>query len=663
MDKTEAPKPEAKGAKWWLDTLEADRKRESDWRKRARRVVQRYRDERSEGAKGAKMNVLWSNTDVLLAALYQETPKPDIRRRWKEGDAVGRIASQSLERAISFQLDHYNFDAIAEAGLLDYLLSGRGQIRVFYEPVIVADGEYEEIADAKFRCEQVPWDLFGMSAGRDWSEVSHIFFIHYFDKDQAREAFGGQHANAIPYTFSEHRETGEDAYMRRRSEQREENEDHRARVYEVWDKRNRVRLYVAEGYDKILKHDDDPYNLEDFYPVPEPLYSVKTSDSMIPVPEMTLYQDQLEELDIITGRIFVLLQALKRRGVYDSSMKELARLADADDNEFLPVDNYASMMEKGGLASLMVEAPLEGIVRTLQQLYQSREATLATIFELTGISDIMRGTSADRETATTSRMKGGFGSLRLVNRKRRVIRFFRDLVRIKAELMAEHIEPETLQMMTQVPMQANGEDVTAQVMGVIRNDRTRAYRVDIETESSIAVDDHQEKTDRLEALTAVGQFMAQVQPMVEAGVMPFEVAKSLVLFGLRGFKQGREFEEMIEQLQPAPPKQEGEDPAAALAAAEREKAQLEAQSKSEKLALQAQIEQFKAKLAAANLNLKTEEMSLNQKLAISSDAQAERKIDIQQQQVDDNFELGKERLDVELEKTLIQQRGNNNAAD
>ena len=48
------------------------------------------------------------------------------------------------------------------------------------------------------------------------------------------------------------------------------------------------------------------------------------------------YEDQLQELDLITQRIANLTDALKRRGVYDASFSELQRLATATDNEFVP---------------------------------------------------------------------------------------------------------------------------------------------------------------------------------------------------------------------------------------------------------------------------------------------------------------------------------------
>jgi hypothetical protein len=49
------------------------------------------------------------------------------------------------------------------------------------------------------------------------------------------------------------------------------------------------------------------------------LFATLTTDSLIPVPDFTLYQDQAETLDVLATRIDGLVRALQVRGVYDAS--------------------------------------------------------------------------------------------------------------------------------------------------------------------------------------------------------------------------------------------------------------------------------------------------------------------------------------------------------
>ena len=104
---------------------------------------------------------------------------------------------------------------------------------------------------------------------------------------------------------------------------------------------------------------------------------------MVPVPEYVQYQDQAEELDAVSARITILVDGLRRRGVYDASQPELEKLAEADDNTFVPIENFAGLMEKGGLQNMIMEMPIEGIAKVLIQLYSQRDQIKQAIYEIT----------------------------------------------------------------------------------------------------------------------------------------------------------------------------------------------------------------------------------------------------------------------------------------
>jgi len=630
------PAPSRKGAKYWLVAITDARAREREWRDRSHRVVDRYRDERSAFDDSCRMNILWSNTDTLMAALYSRTPAPDIRRRYMTDDQAARDASLALERYLTYSIDSYNFDATIRDALKDYLLVGRGTVRVKLSTDVVEreetreavlmgeDGQprvevesetVEEIVDQRIMCEPVHWTDLVVHPARSWREVEWIAFRHMLDRDELKAQFGDVGAE-VNFT---HTRDGE-AY----DDDSKELFDGRAEVFEIFDKRNRKRVFVTYGHDAVLEEEDDPYGLAEFFPIPEPLYSVRTTDTLVPVAEFTLYQDQVIELDLVTERIAALTDALKRRGVYDGSMEALGQLASAADNEFIPVDNYAMMLERGGLANVVAEAPIANIAQVLQQLYQARALIIETIYEITGISDIMRGVSADRETATTSRTKAFFGSLRLVNRKREVIRFVRDVIRLKAEMVAEHLDPVVMGAATQIR-------ITPAVFMALRDEMGRGYRIDIETDESIAYDEAEERQQRIEVLTAAGNFISQAGQLVQSGALPFEAAKQLLMFGLRGFKKGRELEDVFEALQPPQPQQsDAPDPATQLALVERE-------ARAKESELRAQIEQLRAGIKGRELDLRERDMQQDKDLEVA-------KLQLKAQEIDQSGDLKREEL-------------------
>ena len=583
------PKGKGDRARYWNDQIRRARGFEETWRNRCYEIIDRYRDDNPDRMmRDTRMNIFYSNVDTLKSALYFKTPRPKVRRRFRDNDPVGRTVATVLERGLQYQLDVYNFDMAVRRAIEDYLIVGRGVLRVTYEPVVVegdpemipvrqqpitgigevapgqigdvpigsafvdAEGNQvdagmvmqgpmgpyvlgdpvEYVGEQSIRCEYVHWEDFVMSPARGWPDVTWIGFRHLMTRQELVDYYGPK-GEMIPLSY---RGDEGDAYE-------DNKQPDRAEIYEIWDKRSGKQIFIAADYDELLEEFDDPYNLDGFWPIPEPLYAVSTTDTTLPVPEILTYEDQLYELDLITQRIANLTEALKRRGVYDASFQELQRLAGASDNEFVPVDNMAMLQAGGGLANVMQEAPLDNLIKALAQLYQSRQIVIQTIYEITGISDIMRGSSASRETATAQRIKGQFGAMRLVNRQRCIEMFLDQIMELKAELMVENLEPELLSRIT-------GVVVPPEAVALMRDERLRSYRISIDTDESQAVDTAIEQQRRTEFLTATVQFLQAIGPMVSSGAIGFEQAKQMLLFAARAFPGARDLEDTLEAIQP-----------------------------------------------------------------------------------------------------------------
>lgn len=583
------PKGKGDRARYWNDQIRRARGFEETWRNRCYEIIDRYRDDNPDRMmRDTRMNIFYSNVDTLKSALYFKTPRPKVRRRFRDNDPVGRTVATVLERGLQYQLDVYNFDMAVRRAIEDYLIVGRGVLRVTYEPVVVegdpemipvrqqpitgigevapgqigdvpigsafvdAEGNQvdagmvmqgpmgpyvlgepvEYVGEQSIRCEYVHWEDFVMSPARGWPDVTWIGFRHLMTRQELVDYYGPK-GEMIPLSY---RGDEGDAYE-------DNKQPDRAEIYEIWDKRSGKQIFIAADYDELLEEFDDPYNLDGFWPIPEPLYAVSTTDTTLPVPEILTYEDQLYELDLITQRIANLTEALKRRGVYDASFQELQRLAGASDNEFVPVDNMAMLQAGGGLANVMQEAPLDNLIKALAQLYQSRQIVIQTIYEITGISDIMRGSSASRETATAQRIKGQFGAMRLVNRQRCIEMFLDQILELKAELMVENLEPELLSRIT-------GVTVSPEAVALMRDERLRSYRISIDTDESQAVDTAIEQQRRTEFLTATVQFLQAIGPMVSSGAIGFEQAKQMLLFAARAFPGARDLEDTLEAIQP-----------------------------------------------------------------------------------------------------------------
>jgi hypothetical protein len=130
-----------------------------------------------------------------------------------------------------------------------------------------------------------------------------------------------------------------------------------------------------------------------------------------------------------------------------------------------------------------------------------------------GISDIMRGATNPHETATAQRIKGTMGVGRLSDQKQNVANFVRDLLRLKAEIVAKNFDARTLTQMT-------GEEVTPEVEAILRSDFARTCSIDIETDSTVDLDETMEQESNAKILMAMQGIMTGAQGLLMTGVLP-----------------------------------------------------------------------------------------------------------------------------------------------
>lgn len=549
-DAPETPPERPKSSKFWQTQLAMADRHSKDWLDRAKVILKRYKNERASATgkarRGKSFSILYANTETYKAALYGRQAKPDVRRRHQDGDKrLQRIAGEMIERVLAYQLDDDNSEDAFKMGVFDYALAGRGIIRVDYEPkigkVMEPDMmgnliEQEAIVDQVIRDVHIAYDDFRHSPAKAWQDVWWIAFRHRMTREDLKEN-NFDRAEDIPLDWSpaSDEQSGPDKLP---------DDIKRAEVWEVWDSRSKERHWISKSHDKVLRSDDDPYKLERFWPLAQPLTWGATTDDWMPTPDFDQYEDQANDLDECTARISNLTASMKRRGTYDETIKELARLAKAGDNQFIPVKNYAAFAQGGGLQGSFQVEDISPLAVVLTELYRQRDALVQGIYETTGISDIMRGATNPNETATAQKLKAETGSNRIKGKQKDVQNWVRNHLRLKAEIIAEHFEPEVLMQIS--GMQVQPEEM-AQIVQMLRDDKLRGYAIDIETDSTVFEDATQEKQDRIEVLTSMGAFLREAVPAVQASPPLGPLMFEMLSFGIRAFKAGRSLEDQIDE--------------------------------------------------------------------------------------------------------------------
>ena len=531
----------------WLTAIGAASREEEQWRKDAEKASKLYRGER-KGAPARRFNILYANVETMVPAIYNTAPIPDVRRRFRdELDVVGKLASAAIERVVGEQCDTNDIDAALAAAVHDAALTGRGVIRVKYQVATSPDGL---LADQNTRPEHVPWDMFRRGPARAWHDVPWVAFRHMLRKAEVERQFGPDVAMALRYDA-----TDPDCAP----DLRDSPAMKRAEIWEVWCKESRAVYFVSSGMpDGCLAEEADPLGLEGFFPCPEPMMMIRTPGSLVPVVPYELYRDQAEELDRLTRRIAALAEAVKWRGLYlDAGAGDvMAALEKAKDGELVPAPNAQILMDGGSLERAIFLMPIDRAVQALQALMEQRNAVKQVIYEIMGLSDILRGVSEASETATAQSIKAQWGGLRIDRARKEAQRLARDVIRIMAELVAEKFEPEMFAL-AGAEFRLDGpqgpQDVTMQVMDLLRSERLRRMRVDVETDSTVRADMGRSQKEYSDFLQGVGALVQSVGPMVQADPQMRPVFTALLKSGAQMFRLGNQVQDALDAVSDQPP--------------------------------------------------------------------------------------------------------------
>jgi hypothetical protein len=628
----------------WLEAIDLAGDEEKDWRDDAEKAVKLFRGTERTG--GRQFNILHANTETLIPALYNSIPVPDVRRRWNDGRAlanpqnpeekaqaeasskVAKDVADTIERSLSYLVDQYDFDGLMQSGVRDMALPGRGVARIRLREDETEDGG--DVGYQSVTCEHVPWAQFRRGPGKVWPDVPWVAFCHYLSRKQLKRLAGEKVGKEVQL----------DALVRKKDEVKPDGPVPdlygRAEVWEIWDKEARKVIFIARSYaEGPLAEVEDPLSLEGFFPCPRPMYAIASPDTLCPVTPYEVYRDLAEELNLVTRRIAKIIAQLKVKGGYAAAgnlADDLKTLESADDGEFIPFSGVEQFLSGGGLEKAIMFWPLEPAVKALAQLYLQRDQIKQTIYEVTGIADILRGQTDPDETLGAQQIKAHWGSLRIQRMQAEVARFARDLFRMKAELIATRFTPQNLEMMTGVRLDEQGQ-------AMLQNDALRTYRIDIESDSTIRADMTRSQEQMNLFIGATAQFATAAAGVIPLAPQVLPAAVEVYTSFARKFKLGKQAEDALDSLSQAAAQQSTQpaepSPEEIKAKAMEQKAQLDAQMLQQKMAmeqqkgqmdLQAQQQKHEMELQKmqAEIQMQREEMQImREKLGMEMQAKRE----------------------------------------
>lgn len=650
----------------------------------------------------AKLDLFWSSFEVLKPAVYARPPQPVVAPLFKDNRQLPSTTAELLERCAISSLQRTNINDVMIHCRDDMLFAGRG----------VQWATYEADKDGKRVCvEHVDRKDFLHEPTRKWEECGWVARRAWMTRKEMRKRFFKTSGDAYKdATYVTDQERNGDRSMEQKATQK------RAGVWEVWHRADNRVYWVTPGCEKRLDDDVPHLELSNFFPCPRPGYATLRRRSLIPVPDYSRYRQHFAKISELTGRIYVLLESVKMRGLVaggsdiGEAVKQMLR---SEDDEIVIEVPSAAM---NGLDGAVVWLPLKELAEAIQGLIAARGQLIEDFYQLSGISDIMRGASEENETLGAQQLKSQYGSVRVREKSAELQRLAADTVRIICEIIAQKFDKQTLLDMCQMEIptkaelekqvreiekaakgemealgkkaqeaaqqaQQSGQQVDPaqaqqmmqqaqqqivqkyapalarieqsvpieDVLGMLRDDKARAFTFEIESSSTVLVDEMQEKASVNEFMAVLTESMAKISGAIQLGEAGIKLWGEATKFQLSRYRAGRTMEAAVDEFIDQAPEiakrmaaaagEEGGDEGLAaaqkaLADAEMQKAKaamakVEADSANKQAENQRKMNEMQMKFMEAQDKAQTERSKLQLQMAdmATKSSQTERKLE------------------------------------
>jgi len=442
-----------------------------------------------------KVSLIHATVDVLRPLVYSDTPQPLIRRRFRgDGNSTDHTAMMSAEvgqRMAQFFIDTSDFDNAMMGARDDWLIAGRGGVRVSYsaefadieitdpttgQPVALEVKTSEDVS-----VNYSPWERTLLAPASSWVKMPWLAFENPMTRKDIEDRFGEEKAANISFDTKgltdASRAPGDDDRNRNTASIADTETGALTKspfdttmVWEIQNKQSGEVIWWCEGYtNDVLDRADDFLNLEKFYPCPKPLLAATKNDEMTPRPDIRYYENRASEIELATKKIRSILKAISISGLFPGTMTDEIKKILEGENQMVPVQEWIALMEKGGTANIIQWLPLQAMLEAINALLLLRNQAKDAMFEASGVSDVMRAQGDPNETATAQQIKGRYAGLRLAERQSEMAMYARDVIRLMLEIGLEHFDDETIADICglELPMtEAEREQMVAQEQAI-----------------------------------------------------------------------------------------------------------------------------------------------------------------------------------------------------
>lgn len=440
------PSIEPESSKAWLNLIEDAERAMLDWQQKSDSIDKQYADlnKLAGVSRDREFQLFWANIQVLGPSIYSRPPVPVVVPRFRNRKPIPRTASEMLERTTNVGFEQEDIDSTMILIRDDLTRLARGCAWIRYE-----DKEKKGKKAERVCIDHVDRRDWLCSPARKWQEVDWVARRAWMSAEEMEKRFEGDDWKTAAFEVMD----------RDRKARGNRDPIKKAGVWEIWSKSEDRVVWVTEGVETLLESGEPHLTLDGFFPCPRPAYATVQPGSLVPVPDYVYYKDQIEEINQLTGRIAALSDSLKLKGFYPGGGEvgdaiEAAMARSDDKSIMVPVANWAAF---GGTGEQIIWLPIDMVAATITGLVELRRSLIDDVYQITGLSDIMRGSTNANETLGAQELKSQYGSIRVRDRQNELVRIARDITRLVAEVMAENFSQKTLEDMSQMELPTDAE--------------------------------------------------------------------------------------------------------------------------------------------------------------------------------------------------------------
>jgi hypothetical protein len=466
IEKAQKEKNEQR-ASMWLTKLRNARNFELPYRQEALAAIRRYRGEKymyrgsynnTFGNRphrlhefSTRLNVFYSNVETLNSIICPVIPKVVVQKNTNKNDVLDlqerrffTICCEIVEKLLAYYIDKFSLREYTKFKY-DWLITGRGILWVSYK-----NTKDKGIEDEQVSIERVCWNDFAMDPKSKWTDVKWVARRFFLNKGEFVANF--PEVDLTKVTFANYKTLldyeGEDIDFNLYA-----TGDSFTEVWELWDKDTRHAMFMSQYYDdKMIKRIRINEKKEFFLPTPEPLMSLENNMNLKPRSEMWSYIHELEGLSRASHRQDQLIDSMQAKAFCSSTFTDLAQKVNEISEGYIATVNGLPSSAQNPIHYIDNQAKQQ----TVQGLSEYQKKLLNNIYEITGLTEVMRNISVE-ETATTSRFRSKFGSMRLQMRQRLLADYMKSVYHIASNVATRNFSAETISEITSVQLRRQNE--------------------------------------------------------------------------------------------------------------------------------------------------------------------------------------------------------------